>query len=787
MAAANDDQNIGFNELSIHQGPHFKDKYIDEPDILGHGSFGVVTTVIEKNTNLKFAKKTIELNPKDDKNKIFREIKVMKNLRHENVVLLSDHFVDQKDRKTYLFLILELCQEDLYHWLRDHPFENRREEDVRRMLVGLSSGLSYIHEQRIIHRDLHPKNVLLKLANGEKIVKITDFGLSVEVNTGYTSHTDRVGNKLYRAPEASSYDETLRRPKYDFKVDVYAEGLLFYEILANFKFSERNDRLRYAVSSCFVQNFGRDFPQEVALIKQMLSEDPKKRPTSREVAEKAKEWEAQQLISQRTVDERKVFEVEYSAKFIDAYNNTIGHGLRARCLYDYQAADDTELTFDPDDIITYIEQVDEGWWIGTGPNGKYGLFPANYVEVIDDSHLQNQDPGSLRLWGESTPLNPIAFRRSSPTPTVEPSTSFAGAVAAPSEEDLEESIRCKFCGAEFNDPNQLRVHERRCFKEQKEELRRRQEELNRQQEERKREVKLSTPVPRLSSSEFESPDRPASPARLVSHPSPPPISRQAEATSITFTLTKSDLRNPNWRSPSKEALGGRLQFHVRRAKGRLFLCCAMTDISRGQEYEAKFVARVEATKLVKPFCRRHNERFDASHPSNASFLLGRPDLETIKRRYRNDEAFHFQVEAIALSPVERRPPSEERSLVIRSTFTSVGGMELLDREYSAPFFWRGWKAQVVVERGRESLEVFVSLLRDLDQPSWSCRVRQTVTLRRPSSFGEDVSWTETAVYSPEHFTWGWLSFLPWKDVVDPSKGWLTDGCLSVTASLQILD
>ncbi|XP_057675088.1 drebrin-like protein B [Corythoichthys intestinalis] len=56
--------------------------------------------------------------------------------------------------------------------------------------------------------------------------------------------------------------------------------------------------------------------------------------------------------------------------------------LSARAVYDYQAADDTEITFDPDDIITCIEMVDEGWWRGYGPDGRYGMFPANYVELL---------------------------------------------------------------------------------------------------------------------------------------------------------------------------------------------------------------------------------------------------------------------------------------------------------------------------------------------------------------------------------------------------------------------
>lgn len=45
-------------------------------------------------------------------------------------------------------------------------------------------------------------------------------------------------------------------------------------------------------------------------------------------------------------------------------------------------ADDTEISFDPGDIITNIDQIDEGWWQGFAPDGSYGMFPSNYVELI---------------------------------------------------------------------------------------------------------------------------------------------------------------------------------------------------------------------------------------------------------------------------------------------------------------------------------------------------------------------------------------------------------------------
>ncbi|XP_075938968.1 drebrin-like protein B [Anarhichas minor] len=69
-----------------------------------------------------------------------------------------------------------------------------------------------------------------------------------------------------------------------------------------------------------------------------------------------------------------------SAGVVDV--ETSGTSISARALYDYQAADDTEITFDPDDIITEIEMLDEGWWRGFGPHGDNGLFPANYVELL---------------------------------------------------------------------------------------------------------------------------------------------------------------------------------------------------------------------------------------------------------------------------------------------------------------------------------------------------------------------------------------------------------------------
>ncbi|TSN86102.1 Drebrin [Bagarius yarrelli] len=56
--------------------------------------------------------------------------------------------------------------------------------------------------------------------------------------------------------------------------------------------------------------------------------------------------------------------------------------IRVRALYDYQAEDDTEISFEPGDIIIDVETVDKAWWRGFSKDGRQGLFPSNYVETI---------------------------------------------------------------------------------------------------------------------------------------------------------------------------------------------------------------------------------------------------------------------------------------------------------------------------------------------------------------------------------------------------------------------
>lgn len=58
-------------------------------------------------------------------------------------------------------------------------------------------------------------------------------------------------------------------------------------------------------------------------------------------------------------------------------------GLCAVVLYDYDAEEDNELTLREGQKLIHVDQVDEGWWSATGPDGSVGLFPANYVELLE--------------------------------------------------------------------------------------------------------------------------------------------------------------------------------------------------------------------------------------------------------------------------------------------------------------------------------------------------------------------------------------------------------------------
>lgn len=74
----------------------------------------------------------------------------------------------------------------------------------------------------------------------------------------------------------------------------------------------------------------------------------------------------------------------------EAPASSSGAGQKAIAIYGYDAAEDNELTFAEGDTITQVQQIDEGWWSGVGPNGVEGLFPATYVELVEGGEEEEQ-------------------------------------------------------------------------------------------------------------------------------------------------------------------------------------------------------------------------------------------------------------------------------------------------------------------------------------------------------------------------------------------------------------
>ncbi|XP_066512110.1 drebrin-like protein A [Hoplias malabaricus] len=86
------------------------------------------------------------------------------------------------------------------------------------------------------------------------------------------------------------------------------------------------------------------------------------------------------IVNREETDEEEDVHIEEAPE--NGELNTARRLLCVRALYDYQAEDETELSFEPGDIISDVETVDKAWWRGFSKDGRQGLFPANYVETI---------------------------------------------------------------------------------------------------------------------------------------------------------------------------------------------------------------------------------------------------------------------------------------------------------------------------------------------------------------------------------------------------------------------
>ncbi|CAL9084650.1 unnamed protein product [Musa textilis] len=171
-------------------------------EVIGKGSYGVVGAAIDTHTGEKVAIKKINdvFEHISDATRILREIKLLRLLRHPDIVEIK-HIMLPPSRREFkdIYVVFELMESDLHQVIKAN--DDLTPEHHQFFLYQLLRALKYIHAANVFHRDLKPKNIL---ANADCKLKICDFGLArVAFNDAPSAifWTDYVATRWYRAPE----------------------------------------------------------------------------------------------------------------------------------------------------------------------------------------------------------------------------------------------------------------------------------------------------------------------------------------------------------------------------------------------------------------------------------------------------------------------------------------------------------------------------------------------------------------------------------------------------------
>lgn len=281
-------------------------------EVIGKGSYGVVAAAVDTRTGERVAIKKINdvFEHVSDATRILREIKLLRLLRHPDIVEIK-HIMLPPSRREFqdIYVVFELMESDLHQVIKAN--DDLTPEHYQFFLYQLLRALKYIHAANVFHRDLKPKNIL---ANSDCKLKICDFGLArASFNDAPSAifWTDYVATRWYRAPELCGSFFS----KYTPAIDIWSIGCIFAELLTGRPLipgknvvhqldlitdllgspsSEtlsriRNEKARRYLSCMrkkhpvpFSQKFPSADPLALRLLGRLLAFDPKDRPTAEE-------------------------------------------------------------------------------------------------------------------------------------------------------------------------------------------------------------------------------------------------------------------------------------------------------------------------------------------------------------------------------------------------------------------------------------------------------------------------------------------------------------------------
>ena len=189
-------------------------------DDIGKGSFGDVKLGQNTKTKEKVAIKIIDKKrlKVDDLELVEREIAIMKSINHPNTISFVDHF----ENSEYFFIVMEYVNESLNDYIKTR--NKLTEHSYAKIIYQVASGLKYLHEFGIIHRDIKPDNILMDSSDVEVKAKIADFGLS-KILSPRENTSEGFGTIVFIAPEI-----LLRKP-YNNSVDIWSLGVMTYFIV----------------------------------------------------------------------------------------------------------------------------------------------------------------------------------------------------------------------------------------------------------------------------------------------------------------------------------------------------------------------------------------------------------------------------------------------------------------------------------------------------------------------------------------------------------------------------